>query len=92
MTDTQTGTMPEMAYVALPVEREVGIVKRGEMGYYKTDWGAFDTFGDAQAIADQKNERMGISKAMAKAMMHGSMFGWHTPGADPALWEDKEDK
>jgi len=81
--------IPELCYVfihsANPGKR-IGIIKRGESGYYPTD---FDSPTASAAIAEQVvnrlNERLGVSPAHAEAMQVGSMFGWNVPGAQPEL-------
>ena len=30
------------------------------------------------------NEMIGVNEKQAKAMLIGSLFGWHVPGADPS--------
>jgi hypothetical protein len=50
-------------------------VKRGESGYYPI-W--------THCTADELNEAHGVTAAQREAMYAGSLFGWHTPAADPA--------
>lgn len=53
------------------------IVKNGESGYYPLD------FDLPVEHIDEHNENLGVTKAQAKAMKIGSLFGWDVPGADP---------
>ena len=46
---------------------------------------------EAQKIVDEYNEKLGVTKAQAEAMVAGSMFGWHVPAADPKNY-DKDGK
>jgi hypothetical protein len=78
---------PELCFVVVlgnkPGER-VGIVKRGEVGYYRTDLD--DAKSDLDALAlyvATLNETLGVDQPTALAMEIGSMFGWDKPGADP---------
>ncbi|HMJ44225.1 MAG TPA: hypothetical protein VK522_18310 [Pseudolabrys sp.] len=81
-----TNKLPETCYVfiagATPGER-VGLIKRGETGYYKTDFDSKTASAEIvhQAIGEM-NDRLGVDKAEAIAMEIGSMFGWNAPGAD----------
>jgi hypothetical protein len=81
--------LPELCY-ALDVTKgpdkgRAIIIKRGESGYYPTDW----PDGYTQEIIDELNKRCGITKAQAEAMHIGSMFGWDVPAANPD-WYDPE--
>lgn len=78
------GILPDACYVKMPYTDaegiEVGIVKRGEKGYYKTPYS-----GDE---VDNMNEMLGVTKSQAAAMYAGSMFGWDVPAANPALYDE----
>lgn len=71
--------LPEMCYALDEVEKRVILIKRGEQGFYKTNWPA----GYTQEMVDKLNEKIGVTKAQAEAMIAGSMFGWDVPAADP---------
>jgi len=66
--------LPPVAYASHPDTGEVLAIKRGESGYFvmRTD----KTPAQLNAI-----ER--VTPEQARAMMAGSMRGWHVPEADP---------
>ena len=81
-------SLPEQCYVYLPTTQEIGIVKKGESGYYRSDLST--VYGeDGKDFVDEMNHSGGVSKAQAAAMSAGSMFGWATPAADPANYDDQ---
>jgi hypothetical protein len=75
--------LPELCYALLETEKRAIIIKRGEKGYYQTDW----PDGYTQEMIDNLNQRLGVTKAQAEAMHVGSMFGWSVPGANPELYD-----
>jgi hypothetical protein len=81
--------LPEMCFSVLPGEGKLICLKRGEKGYYHSDW---DTGDPAQnrELADYNNERLGVTEAQRLAMECGSMHGWTVPGADPSAYERDE--
>lgn len=80
-------SLPEQCYIYLPTSQEIGIVKKGEMGYYRSDLSP--VYGESgQEFVDELNRRGGVSKAQEAAMLAGSMFGWQAPGADPKNYDD----
>jgi hypothetical protein len=80
--------LPELCYSVDPADpREVVVIKAGVKGYYPAY--RRDTPEAGQLLADQLNKQMNVTKAVEMAMISGSMFGWHVPGADPATWEEK---
>jgi hypothetical protein len=71
--------------VVLESTGEMVLVKRGEKGYYpqreeNLPWGAENV--------DLLNERMGVTKAEARALYMGSMFGFDTPSANPDNYDE----
>lgn len=79
-------SLPEQCYIYLPTTNEIGIVKKGESGYYRTDLASGEP--DAmRELADSMNKKLGVSKAQAEAMKSGSMFGWKVPAADPKNYD-----
>lgn len=79
-------SLPEQCYVYIQSSNEIGIVKKGENGYYKT-YIEGGKPSERKALADEYNRRAGVNKAQAEAMKAGSMFGWAVPAADPKNYD-----
>jgi len=82
--------LPEMCFSTLPGTGELICIKRGETGYYPSDWNTPDKDRNAE-IANDANESLGITQAQRQAMEIGSMMGWGVPGADPKHYEEQQD-
>ena len=71
-------TLPDACYSASQETNEVIIIKRGERGFYKTDWGVMKDYDTALLIAKRKNERLEITPEQYDAMVLGSMRGFNS--------------
>ena len=81
-------SLPEHCYIYIPTTREIGIVKKGESGYYRSD--LTPVYGeDGKQFVEELNQKGGITKAQEAAMLAGSMFGWQTPAADPQNYDEQ---
>lgn len=80
--------LPETCLSTLPGEGKLVVLKRGETGYYPSDWGT-GSKAENKKIAEWHNHQCGISPAQAMAMQAGSMFGFDIPGADPQWYYDE---
>ena len=78
-----------MCFSVLPGSGDLICIKRGESGYYRSDWST-SSREQNEELANYNNERLGISSAQRRAMETGSMYGWQVPGADPANNLDDE--
>ena len=83
-----TEGLPELCFSTLPGTGELICIKRGESGYYPSDWST-DAPAQNREIADYNNERLGVTREQRLAMECGSMHGWGVPGADPSYYEQK---
>ena len=71
-----------------PADHRTAIcIKRGETGYYPSDWDTGDKEGNVE-LADELNEDLGVTPIQRQAMEIGSMAGWDVPGADPKHYEE----
>lgn len=80
-------SLPEQCYGVLPSTGEIGIIKKGETGYYSTDINMGSKEENA-ALVEEYNQKADVSKAQAAAMLAGSMFGWAIPAADPKNYDE----
>lgn len=81
-------SLPEQCYSTLLDTGKVVILKRGETGYYNTDV-PYASLEASQALVDEYNQKLGVSKAQHEAMKAGSMFGWACPAADPQNYNEQ---
>lgn len=79
-------SLPEQCYVYVETKNEVGLIQKGESGYYRTDMWIIDA-NDGKQIVKDLNEKLGVTRAQAEAMKAGSMFGWESPAADPKNYD-----
>ncbi len=78
--------LPDLCWSVTETESKLIYIERGKSGYTLSEW---DTGNPARnrRIADYKNQELGVTPQQEAAMVHGSMFGWNTPGADPMAYE-----
>lgn len=81
--------LPDICFSTLPTTGELICIKKGETGYYRSDWNTDDSQKNAE-LADYNNERLGVTTEQRQAMECGSMHGWDVPGADPTYYEQQQ--
>lgn len=67
-------SLPEKCYVFVQTENCVGIVKKGESGFFRTDIQGGKP-SETNALVNDMNEKLGLTKDQTEAMKAGSMFG-----------------
>ena len=72
-----------MCWSVLPGEGTLICIKKGESGYYPSDWSTGDR-AQNRYPADYNNQRRGITPAQEQAMLTGSMCGWDVPVRIPS--------
>ena len=83
MTLTQSVGVIMGANIGTTVTGQLIRIKRGETGYYPSEWDTGDKEQNVE-LADELNEKLGVSPIQRQAMEVGSMAGWDVQGADPA--------
>jgi hypothetical protein len=79
--------LPDLCFSTLPGTGDLICIKRGETGYYPSDWNTGDPVQNRE-LADYNNRRLGVSYAVEQAFLTGSMSGWDVPGANPQFYLD----
>jgi hypothetical protein len=71
-------SLPGIAFATLALTGETIAICRGEPNYYRVE---------TTKTADELNSMYGVSPAQAKAMLAGTMLGWHTLLANPEHYD-----
>ena len=80
--------LPDLCFSTLVTTGELICIKKGETGYYPSDWSTDDPV-ENERIADYNNECLGVTAEQRAAMECGSMHGWGCPGADPSAYIER---
>ena len=78
--------LPEMCFSTLMTTGQLICIKRGETGYYPSEWDTGNKEHNV-SLADELNKNLGVTPAQRQAMEIGSMAGWDVPGANPSNYE-----
>ena len=81
-------TLPQRCFSVLPSTGELILLKRYEKGYMPCYDFSTDSREENQEFANDRNIKMGVTKAQEQAMVAGSMFGWNTPAAEPKNYDE----
>ncbi len=78
--------LPELCFSTLASTGQLICIKRGESGYYPSEWSTSDKERNKELVGEL-NEQLGVTDSQRQAMEVGSMVGWSVPGADPASYD-----
>jgi hypothetical protein len=79
--------LPNACLTLMPSDGRLIYIERGQSGYHTSNWDIGDP-AENRRIADDYNQKLGVTKAQEEAMLGGSMFGWDTSAADPKRYEN----
>ena len=79
--------LPEWCYAIDDVTGNIVILERGMQGYHATKFAPMDRAKN-EALVEENNKKLGVTKAQAKAMLIGSMFGFDVPGVNPDFYDE----
>ena len=80
-------SLPEMCYSTLQATGELIVIKHGENQYFPCEFSTEDPSFNRE-FANDRNVKLGVTKAQEAAMFAGSLFGWDKPGADPKNYNE----
>ena len=80
--------LPALCLSIEPSSGDLINIKRGMKGYFPSDWNQPNEKAHNRETADYANEKIGVTKAQEAAMLHGSMFGWDIPAANPKSYDE----
>lgn len=84
--------LPALCLSIEPSSGDLINIKRGMKGYFPSDWNQPNEKAHNRETADYANEKIGVTKAQEAAMLHGSMFGWDIPAANPKSYADTREQ
>ncbi len=79
-------SLPDRCYSYLESTGEMVELTKGEKGYIPVVLA--EPGLDPRAEAAKSNKALGVTRAQEEAMLAGSMFGFHVPGADPKNYDE----
>ena len=82
-------SIPPLCLSIEPSSGDLINIKRGISGYFPSDWNRPGEREYNRRTADFANEGLHVSRAQEAAMLHGSMFGWGCPAANPKDYDDE---
>lgn len=82
-------SLPKQCFSTLPSTGELIVITKGKSGYAPCYDFSKRSEAENREFANDRNIKMGVTKAQEQAMLGGSMFGWDKPAADPKNYDDK---
>ena len=91
LTMTELGKHPPLCFAIDGCQadgKRIIAIKRGEVGFFETRFSTEDA-SDEELVqcVNSLNEALGVTRQIKAAMVWGSLYGFDTPGADPANYD-----